>query len=69
MVLQWDCLYCYAFVLVYYSLLCCVNVMEMQRIFQTVAKEIELRLHKALQQWVGIYMQWGCTSKEAECGY
>ena len=68
-VLQWDCLHCNALVLVNHHLLCCVNVVEMQLIFQAVAEKIELCLHKALQQRVGIYMQWCCASKKAECGY
>ena len=48
-VLQWDCLYSDALVLIYHCLLRRVNVVKVQWVLQTIAEEVELWLHKALQ--------------------
>jgi hypothetical protein len=68
-VVQWQCLYGYCVVFVYYAVFACVDAVKEQRVFDVLAVEIELWLHHFFEHGIGIYMQWCRASQQPECGY
>ena len=68
-VFQWQSLHSNCVVLEDYLMLCGVYAVEEEWIVHSLSEELYLRLHQLLEMWVGIYVEWGGTSKHTECGY